>query len=113
LGIGLLLVVGANLPHRLPAGGIGIEGLVQEGQEAELGGVEPFSAVGLVGVGGQQRRVQPIRQEALPVMERTAAQRLGRLLERGVELAEEFSGGEHISVYIQIRVDKSSRLALF
>ncbi len=99
LGVGLFLVVGPDLSDRLAAGGVRTEGLAQEAQEGEFGGIEALAAIGFGGVGGEQGGVEAVGQEAFQVMKGLAAQGLSGLLQRGVELAEERSGRKHIYLY--------------
>jgi hypothetical protein len=100
--VGKLLVIGADLPQGLTTGRAWIEGLVQESQEAEFGGEEALTAVLLGGVGAEMGGFEPAGQEALQVMEGLGAQALEDGFKGGMELAEERSGGIHISVYRQI-----------
>ncbi len=80
-GLGLLLVVGADLADGLTTGGAGIEDLVQKSQEREPGRVEALPAVGVAGVRSQEGRINPLGTQALQVVQRLAAQRPGGVLE--------------------------------
>src|ERR1039457_3661939 len=93
------LVVGQGLIDGAGTGGVRIQGLVQEGQEGESGGVKALAAVVAGRVGLEQRRVEALGAEAFQVVEGTAAQGHAGVLERGVELAEEGSGSKHIYLY--------------
>ena len=90
------LVVGEDLIDGAATGGVGIQGLVQKGQEGESGGVNALAAVVAGRVGLEQPRVNALGAEAFQVMERAAAQGPAGGFERGVELAEEGGGGKHI-----------------
>ncbi len=90
------LVVGEDLINGAATGGVGIQGLVQKGQESKSGGVNALAAVVAGCVGLEQPRVDALGAEAFQVMERTAAQGPAGGFERGVELAEEGGGGKHI-----------------
>ena len=89
-------MVGHDLIKGAPTGGVRIEGLVQEGQEGESGGINTFAAVVARLVGLEQKRVKALGAEAFQVMEGMAAQGEARGFERGVEFAEERSGGKHM-----------------
>ena len=98
------LVVGHDLIKGAPTGGVRIgRALVQEGQEGKSGGINTFAAVVARLVGLEQKRVKALGAEAFQVMEGMAAQGEARGFERGVEFAEERSGGKHI--YICITTD--------
>jgi hypothetical protein len=94
--MGQALVVGQDLIDGAATGGVWIQGLVQKGQESESWGVNALAAVvaGLVGL--EQKRVNALGAEAFQVVKRAAAQGEAGVLERGMELAEERSGGKHI-----------------
>src|ERR1035437_7974363 len=93
------LVVGEDLIDGAATGGVGIQGLVQKGQEGESWGVNALAAVvsGLVGL--EQPRVNALGAEAFQVVERAAAQSQAGGFEWGVELAKEGGGGKHVSLY--------------
>jgi hypothetical protein len=90
------LVVGEDLINGAATGGVGIQGLVQKGQEGEFGGVNALAAVVASRIGLEQPRINALGAEAFQVMEWTAAQGPAGRFERGVELAEEGSGSKHI-----------------
>src|SRR5206468_10209406 len=87
-GLGPALIERLDLAHGLAAGRAWIEDLVQKGEEGEFWGANAFSAIGLLGVGLQQRRVNPGGTKALQMVEGLAAQGLGGFFERGVEFAK-------------------------
>ena len=64
-----------------------------------LGGINTFAAVVARLVGLEQKRVKALGAEAFQVMEGMAAQGEARGFERGVEFAEERSGGKHMYLY--------------
>jgi hypothetical protein len=90
------LVVGEDLIDGTATGGVGIQGLVQKGQEGESGDVNALAAIVTGRVGLEQLRVNALGAEAFQVMERPVAQGPAGGFERGMELAEEGSRGKHI-----------------
>jgi len=97
------LVIGLDLADSLAAAGAGSEDLVQKGQEGEFGGEVALAAVVPAFIGSQEGLVNPGGGEGLEVMKGALAlEGPGRVLEWGVEFAEERSSSKHISVVLQI-----------
>ena len=101
--MGHAVVVGQDLVDRTAAGGVGIEDLVQKGEEGEFGSVNALAAVVLGFIGLEQSGVNPVGTDGFQVVQGTTAEQwFGRGQEWGVKLAEQGRGSIHLSAYIPI-----------
>ena len=96
------LVVSEDLIDGAATGGLGIQRLVQKGQEGQFGGKDAFATVVAGFIRLKQRWVDALGAKAFQVMEGMAAQSQAGVIERGMEFAKERRGGKHVSVYIPI-----------